>query len=192
MIGYEFKGGTGTASRAWKRWATPTSPARGAAEPGLAPPLAGRRRAVGKRISEQIVPSPWPAQPSSSSIIIVIGTDAPLLPHQCRRLAQRATTGLARTGGFGFATSATSSWLFPGVHPNPRAARKPPPRQTPPPTCSIWTCYPNSASTRWCSARWSGKGSHSQRPGSSRDDDRLRRPHRLRLPHDLLVEACRG
>lgn len=28
-------------------------------------------------------------------------TDAPLLPSQCRRLAQRATIGFARTGGVG-------------------------------------------------------------------------------------------
>src|SRR5690606_9647063 len=31
-------------------------------------------------------------------IIIVIATDAPLLPHQCKRLAQRASLGLARMG----------------------------------------------------------------------------------------------
>ena len=32
------------------------------------------------------------------SIIIVLATDAPLLPHQCERLAQRASLGLARMG----------------------------------------------------------------------------------------------
>ena len=32
------------------------------------------------------------------SIIIVVATDAPLLPHQLKRLARRATMGLARTG----------------------------------------------------------------------------------------------
>ena len=32
------------------------------------------------------------------SIIIVIATDAPLLPTQLKRLARRATLGLARTG----------------------------------------------------------------------------------------------
>jgi L-aminopeptidase/D-esterase-like protein len=32
------------------------------------------------------------------SIIIVVATDAPLLPHQVQRLARRATMGLARTG----------------------------------------------------------------------------------------------
>jgi L-aminopeptidase/D-esterase-like protein len=34
----------------------------------------------------------------TGSIIIVIATDAPLLPHQLKRLARRATLGLARTG----------------------------------------------------------------------------------------------
>jgi L-aminopeptidase/D-esterase-like protein len=32
------------------------------------------------------------------SIIIVVATDAPLLPHQLKRLARRAALGLARTG----------------------------------------------------------------------------------------------
>ena len=41
-----------------------------------------------------------PASPSSS-IIIVLATDAPLLPTACRRLAKRATAGLARVGGTG-------------------------------------------------------------------------------------------
>ena len=33
------------------------------------------------------------------SIIIVIATDAPLLPHQLKRLARRASLGVARVGG---------------------------------------------------------------------------------------------
>ncbi|MGB2894044.1 MAG: P1 family peptidase [Albidovulum sp.] len=36
-----------------------------------------------------------------SSIIAVLATDAPFLPHQLRRIAQRATVGVARMGGFG-------------------------------------------------------------------------------------------
>jgi L-aminopeptidase/D-esterase-like protein len=39
------------------------------------------------------------------SIIIVVATDAPLIPHQLKRIARRATMGLARTG----ATSGNSS-----------------------------------------------------------------------------------
>jgi D-aminopeptidase len=41
----------------------------------------------------------------SGSIIVVIATDAPLLPHQCQRIAQRAGLGIARTGGVGEHTS---------------------------------------------------------------------------------------
>jgi D-aminopeptidase len=40
-------------------------------------------------------------EPADGSIIIVVATNAPLLPHQCDRLAQRATIGLARVGGIG-------------------------------------------------------------------------------------------
>ena len=35
------------------------------------------------------------------SIIVVVATDAPLIPTQCARLARRATVGLARAGGIG-------------------------------------------------------------------------------------------
>ncbi|KAI4766907.1 L-aminopeptidase/D-esterase [Aureobasidium sp. EXF-3400] len=35
------------------------------------------------------------------SIIVVIATDAPLLPHQLTRIAKRATVGLSRVGGIG-------------------------------------------------------------------------------------------
>ena len=38
-------------------------------------------------------------EPGSGSIIVVLATDAPLLPHQCERLAQRAGLGIARMGG---------------------------------------------------------------------------------------------
>lgn len=56
---------------------------------------------VGQLISEELAPIPWRKPPSGSSIIVIIGTDAPLLPVQCKRLAQRATAGLARVGGMG-------------------------------------------------------------------------------------------
>jgi D-aminopeptidase len=56
---------------------------------------------VGREIGFDRVPSPWPANPSAGSIIVVLATDAPLIPTQCRRLAQRATVGLARVGSVG-------------------------------------------------------------------------------------------
>jgi len=63
---------------------------------------------VGRLIDEAVVPLPGPAPttagrltPGAGSIVAVVATDAPLLPHQCRRLAQRAGLGVARTGGTG-------------------------------------------------------------------------------------------
>jgi len=41
------------------------------------------------------------ADPGSGSIIIIVATDAPLLPHQLKRLATRAALGVGRTGGRG-------------------------------------------------------------------------------------------
>ena len=38
---------------------------------------------------------------ASGSIIVVLATDAPLLPHQLQSVAQRAGFGIARLGGYG-------------------------------------------------------------------------------------------
>ncbi len=48
---------------------------------------------VGAEMSDAI-----PASAELGSIIIVVATDAPLMPHQLKRVAHRATLGLARTG----------------------------------------------------------------------------------------------
>ena len=52
-----------------------------------------------------MVPIPWPSPISTSSILIILATDAPLLPRYCKRLAERATIGLAKTGGYGLGGS---------------------------------------------------------------------------------------
>lgn len=74
--------------------------------------LAGTPVGSGKAVREEV---------EVGSIIIVIATDAPLLPHQLKRLARRATMGLARTG----ATSGNSSGdIFMAFSTaNPEAAR---------------------------------------------------------------------
>jgi D-aminopeptidase len=41
------------------------------------------------------------APPGAGSVIAVVATDAPLFPHQCQALARRVTAGLARTGASG-------------------------------------------------------------------------------------------
>ena len=59
---------------------------------------------LGKRIGHLLAePAMIEATPdtSLSSIIAVIATDAPLLPHQLKRIAKRTTLGLARTGSIG-------------------------------------------------------------------------------------------
>jgi len=42
-----------------------------------------------------------PSAVEQGSIIVVVATDAPLLPHQLKRLVNRVALGIARTGGFG-------------------------------------------------------------------------------------------
>ncbi|MCC2628478.1 MAG: family peptidase, partial [Thermomicrobiales bacterium] len=109
MICHEFKGGIGTASRV-------LSEADGGWTVGaLVQANYGARhllRIDGVPVGELIPCSEVPGfreerarlegrEPGDGSIIIVVATDAPLLPHQCERLAQRATIGLARVGGIG-------------------------------------------------------------------------------------------
>jgi L-aminopeptidase/D-esterase-like protein len=45
--------------------------------------------------------SPAPADGDVGSIIVVVATDAPLLPHQLKRLARRVSLGIGRAGGVG-------------------------------------------------------------------------------------------
>jgi D-aminopeptidase len=56
---------------------------------------------VGREIGTDEVPSPYERERDLGSIIVVLATDAPLLPHQLERLAQRAGLGIARAGGAG-------------------------------------------------------------------------------------------
>jgi len=72
-------------------------------------------------------PGPDP-RPGAGSIIGIVATDAPLLPHQCRRLAQRAVIGIARLGAVGehysgdfFLAFATGNDGIPGDHGPPPA-----------------------------------------------------------------------
>src|SRR5205809_1192089 len=98
MICYEFKGGTGTASRVieMKDKSNPagtyTIGALVQANCGRRPQLTIAGVPVGKEIPGEVY------KEETGSIIIVIATDVPLLPHQLKRLAKRASLGLARTG----------------------------------------------------------------------------------------------
>jgi D-aminopeptidase len=100
MICYEFKGGIGTASRRVKTGSrTYTLGALVQANYGSREHLTIAGTPVGRELPDGLsghLPDEVPQK--NSSIIVVIGTDLPLLPHQLKRLARRAPLGLARTG----------------------------------------------------------------------------------------------
>lgn len=125
MVCHEFKGGIGTASR---RLAASDG---GWTLGVLVQANYGSRRLlridgvpVGAEIPVTEVPSPYGpdsrghanwddpstarprgARERDGSIIIIVATNAPLIPTQCARIAQRAGLGLARAGGIGATTS---------------------------------------------------------------------------------------
>jgi D-aminopeptidase len=112
MKAFGFKAGIGTASRRVE-----TDGAGPFVVGALVQANFGRRERlmidgvpVGREITAAEIPGPdrratalrgGSAGGDGGSIIGVVATDAPLLPHQCRRLAQRASLGVARTGGGG-------------------------------------------------------------------------------------------
>lgn len=102
MICHDFKGGTGTASRRVAvAGETYTVGALVQANHGDRHLLRVDGVPVGRFLDAARVPLPWGPPPGTSSLIAVLATDAPLNPLQCRKLAQRAAVGMARTGGIG-------------------------------------------------------------------------------------------
>jgi D-aminopeptidase len=94
MICHEFKGGIGTASRKLDEEAGGyTVGVLVQANYGSREQLRIAGVPVGREITDDLV---WSKE--TGSIIIVVATDAPLLPHQLKRLARRASLGLARMG----------------------------------------------------------------------------------------------
>ncbi len=98
MICHGFKGGIGTASRVTDLGVVGV----------LVQANHGRRARlsidgvpVGRELGPERIPLPPRPDVGDGSIIVLVATDAPLLPHQCDRLAQRAALGVARTGGAG-------------------------------------------------------------------------------------------
>jgi D-aminopeptidase len=108
MVCYGFKGGTGTASRLLsKEQGGYTVGVLVQCNCGRRPQLMIAGVPVGKEIPADAphanlsAPALVPGSDLTGdvgSIIIVIATDAPLLPHQLKRIARRASLGLARTG----------------------------------------------------------------------------------------------
>jgi L-aminopeptidase/D-esterase-like protein len=119
---YEFKGGSGTASRVVGEHTVGV----------FVQSNFGERRELtvaGVRLGEQLTgDNPLGdfklAPAGAGSVIAIVGTDAPMLPHQCAALARRVTAGLARTGTSGshfsgdlflaFSTANQGAFLAPG------------------------------------------------------------------------------
>jgi L-aminopeptidase/D-esterase-like protein len=96
MVCHEFKGGIGTASRKLgERAGGYTIGVLVQCNYGLRRQLLIAGVPVGREIAEGATRGD---DAEFGSIIIVVATDAPLLPHQLKRLARRATMGLARMG----------------------------------------------------------------------------------------------
>jgi len=106
MVAYGFKGGIGTSSRLVKAGSGAyTVGVLVQANFGRRPQLLVAGVPVGREIPQPAARAAAsgvvddPVRGDLGSIIIVVATDAPLLPHQLKRLARRATLGMARTGG---------------------------------------------------------------------------------------------
>jgi D-aminopeptidase len=100
---YQFKGGNGTASRQVSfAGTTYTVGVFLQANFGRREELTLGGLPVGRLLADDNpMAAPWAIPGGAGSVIAVVGTDAPLLPHQCTALARRVTLGLARTGTTG-------------------------------------------------------------------------------------------
>ncbi len=102
MICHQFKGGIGTSSRKVKiGTAIYTLGVLVQANYGSRKNLTISGVPVGKEIPDLMpIQDPLRAEEDRGSIIVVIATDAPLLPHQLKRLARRVPIGISRVGGY--------------------------------------------------------------------------------------------
>jgi D-aminopeptidase len=101
MKTYDFKGGTGTASRVVNIGTkTYNLGALVQSNFGVRKDLTILGVPVGRHMPENSVVSDVTGR-ETGSIIVVIGTDLPLLPIQLRRIAKRAAIGIGRTGSPG-------------------------------------------------------------------------------------------
>ncbi len=121
MLCYEFKGGTGTSSRKIPEQLG------GWTVGALAQTNFGRRFQltiagvpVGQHLKDNTI---WtrgenPFKQDGGSLIVILATDAPLLPHQLKRLAKRASLGMARTGSLGGNGSGDIFFAFSTANPD--------------------------------------------------------------------------
>ncbi|MEJ7847962.1 MAG: P1 family peptidase [Pyrinomonadaceae bacterium] len=101
MVAHQFKAGTGTSSRILD------AKDGGYTVGVMVQANYGARRLmkiagapVGKEIAD-LMPKEGKADDDSGSIIVVVATDAPVLPHQLKRIVQRVSLGIGLMGGIG-------------------------------------------------------------------------------------------
>ena len=121
MICYEFKGGSGTSSRKLPEtlggW---TVGAFAQSNFGVRYQLTIAGVPVGRYLTEHCA---WtngenPYTQEQGSLIVAIATDAPVLPHQLKRMAKRVSLGMARTGSLGGNGSGDIFLAFSTANPN--------------------------------------------------------------------------
>jgi L-aminopeptidase/D-esterase-like protein len=124
MICHDFKGGIGTSSRKITIGTNVyTLGVLVQANYGIRESLTISGVPVGKEITD-LMPelNPLKKNEDHGSIIVVIATDAPLLPHQLKRLARRVPVGISRVGGYGGNSSGDIFIAFSTA--NPGASKK--------------------------------------------------------------------
>lgn len=100
MICHKFKGGIGTASRQLEdKHGAYTIGVLVQANYGLREQLTIAGVPVGREITD-LLPE-HRLNTDMGSIIVIVATDAPLLPHQLKRIARRVPIGIGRLGGIG-------------------------------------------------------------------------------------------
>lgn len=130
MICYNFKGGSGTSSRTVPYGAEGyTVAAFVQANFGARHELTVAGLPVGLAIPYEPEPppesQPGSQPPGAGSVIVVLATDAPLLPGQCKALARRAALGIARTGTSGSHFSGDIFLAFSTANPGALASSPP-------------------------------------------------------------------
>jgi D-aminopeptidase len=121
MLCYEFKGGTGTSSRKLpEKFGGWTIGALAQTNFGRRFQLTIAGAPIGQHLKDDTI---WtsgenPFKQDDGSLIVILATDAPLLPHQLKRLAKRASLGMARTGSLGGNGSGDIFLAFSIANPN--------------------------------------------------------------------------
>jgi D-aminopeptidase len=116
MVAYEFKGGTGTSSRQISvAGETFTVATLVQANHGIRPWLT----VLGVPVGEHLNDDRLELSSELGSIIVMLGTDVPMLPHQLRRLAKRAAIGIGRGGTPGGNNSGDIFLAFSTANPRP-------------------------------------------------------------------------